>query len=994
MRSIVASLVALLAITLSISQAQACIQTTAFGTLTADSATFTPQTISTCNYAGEYATVTIPGGGTWTFESSVGTDYLYLTDASNIPIDSGITPVTITTTGATTIRMHVSADASCSTQNSCRTTSVTKAPCLSTTAFGTLTASASTFSAQTISTCNYAGEYATATLTAGGLWTFGSSVATDFLVITSLNNTVLAAGTQPISYTASGTDTVRMHIFTDANCGTQNSCRVTTVTKSPCLSNTQYPSSLVTADSNVAASTTISTCNYAGEYAEVLLPVAGNWEFTSSNTGDFVVITDLNNAVLASGPVPVSIAVSITDTVRAHLFTDANCGTQNSCRATSVQRLPCLSSTLYPSSIDTVNTDPSLMTVSTCNYAGEYFEVVAYPGQTYEFTSSTAGDIFFVTDTANNLLTSGPAPVTYGVTGSSPVGIRVHIFIDNGCTTQNSCRTTGVRCITCAPSVTASAPSLCSGSGSITLTASDTLGTTYWYAGACGSTPIDSGSTTTVNPTSSTWYFASNFYNGVASACDSVEVVVTSGATLTFSNITNVDCFGQMTGSATVSASGGSTPYTYAWSNSGSMATASGLAAGDHYVTVTDANGCISLDTVTITEPTALAASSVVDNDVSCNGASDGGATASATGGTMPYSFDWSNSATTASITAVMAGTYTSTVTDANGCTATTSSTIAEPTAIVATTVVDSNVTCNGGSNGGATASATGGTMPYTYAWSNSATTADIIGAMAGTYTVTITDANGCTQEVSESITEPAAIANSFTATDVTCEGGADGEIASDVTGGTAPYSYLWSDTTTGASITGLTAGTYTLGVLDANGCIYTEDATIGFMFANPTIPLADEDTLCTGSTITLDAGNAGSTFAWSGGETTQTIDVTVGGSYSVEVTDGNGCSASHTISVVEEICTGIGDIGSLTTIETYPNPTNGVLNVRIKGSTSSDITIQMMNLAGQQIEARRVMGYGDEILEQFDVSALSKGVYFMNFTIGSKVTTQRIVVQ
>jgi len=994
MRSIVASLVALCAITLTFPQVQACVQTSPYGTLTANGNTFTTQTIETCNYAGEYATVTIPGPGSWTFESSVTTDYLYITDGSNIPIDSGITPVTINTTGAVTIRLHISSDASCGTQSSCRSTSVTKAPCLATSAYGTLTASGSTFSAQTIETCNYAGEYATVTLPSGGIWTFGSSIATDFLVVTTTSNVVLASGTQPVSYTASGSDTVRLHIFTDASCGTQSSCRVSTVTKSPCLSSTLYPSSVVVADSNIASSTTISTCNYAGEYAQVLLPVAGNWQFTSSDTGDFMVITDMNNAVLASGQVPVSLGNNGGDTVRVHIFTDANCGTQNSCRTTSVVRLPCLSSTLYPSSIDTVNTDASLMTVSTCNYAGEYFEVIAYPGQTYEFTSSTAGDIFFVTDTANNFLASGVAPVAYDVVGSSPMGIRVHIFIDNGCSTQNSCRTTGVRCITCAPSITASASSICSGSGSVTLSTVDTLGTTYWYSGACGSTPIDSGSSTAVSPTNSTWYYAANSYNGVTSLCDSVEIVVTNGATVAFTNIVNVDCFGQTTGSATASPSGGLMPYTYAWSNSDTLATATGLSAGDHSVTVTDANGCTSLDTVTITEPTALVASSLVDNDVTCSGASDGAATASASGGTMPYTYGWSNSATTVSINGVMAGTYTTTVTDANGCTSTTTATVAEPTAIVATAVVDSNVTCNGASNGGATANATGGSMPYTYNWSNSATTASITGVIAGTYTATITDANGCTQEVSESITEPTAIANSFTTTDVTCEGGADGAVDSDVSGGTAPYSYLWSDTSTASSITGLTAGTYTLGIVDDNGCTHTQTATVGFIFANPTIPLADEDTLCTGSSLTLDAGNAGSTFAWSGGETTQTIDVTTGGSYTVDVTDGNGCSASHTITVIEEICTGIGDVGSLTTIETYPNPTNGVLNVRIKGSTSSDITMQLMNLAGQQIETRTVMGYGDEILEQFDVSALSKGVYFMNFTIDSKVTTQRIVVQ
>jgi uncharacterized protein (DUF2141 family) len=752
---------------------------------------------------------------------------------------------------------------------------------------------------------------------------------------------------------------------------------------------------VISADSNIATSTSITTCNYAGEYSEVELPVAGNWQFTSSDTGDFIVVTDLSSNVLASGQVPVSLGVTGIDTVRAHVFTDANCGTQSSCRSTSVVRLPCLSTTLYPTTIDTVNTDPSFMSVSTCNYAGEYFEVVAYPGQSYEFTSSVAGDIFFVTDTANNFLTSGVAPLIYDVVGTSPVGIRVHIFIDNGCTSQSSCRETGVTCITCAPTISASSTSTCNGGGnSITLSTSDTLGTTYWFAGACGSTPIDSGSFTTVSPTSSTWYYVSNFYNGVASLCDSVEIVVTSGPTTAFTNVIDPTCFGLADGEATVSATGSAMPFTYAWSNSGATATTTGLGAGDYYVTVTDTNSCNTVDTVTISEPTELIGTSVVDSNVTCNGFTNGGATVSATGGTAPYTYIWTNAAITTSITGISAGTYTATVTDANGCISITSSVVTEPTLLATTSVVDSNVTCNGLSNGGVTAAATGGTAPYSYTWSNSDTAASIFGVAAGTYTVTITDGNGCTQEISETISEPAAISNSFTSTDVTCDGDSDGEITSAVTGGTAPYNYAWSDSSTAASITGLSAGTYTLIVIDDNGCSYTESDSIGFMFANPTIPLADVDTVCTGFSLTLDAGNAGATYAWSSGETTQTIDVTAAGNFTVDVTDGNGCSSSHTVSVVEDICTGLNDVNSLTTIETYPNPANGILNVRIKGSVSSSIKIQLLNLSGQQVETRTVMNYGDEIIEQFDVTSLSKGVYFMNFTIGAKVTTQRVVVQ
>ena len=162
-------------------------------------------------------------------------------------------------------------------------------------------------------------------------------------------------------------------------------------------------------------------------------------------------------------------------------------------------------------------------------------------------------------------------------------------------------------------------------------------------------------------------------------------------------------------------------PYTYLWSNAATTASITGVTAGTYSITVTDNNGCTDSSSTTITEPAVLIAASVVDSNVTCNSFADGGATASATGGSMPYTYLWSNSATTASITGVTAGTYTVTITDANACGPVTSQvTITEPALLIAASIVDTNVTCNSFADGGATASATGGTMPYTYLWSNS----------------------------------------------------------------------------------------------------------------------------------------------------------------------------------------------------------------------------------------------------------------------------------
>ena len=186
-------------------------------------------------------------------------------------------------------------------------------------------------------------------------------------------------------------------------------------------------------------------------------------------------------------------------------------------------------------------------------------------------------------------------------------------------------------------------------------------------------------------------------------------------------------------------------------------ASITGVVAGTYTVYITDNNGCTDNTSITITEPAVLVAAAIVDSNASCNGFANGGASASATGGTMPYTYLWSNGATTASITGVVAGTYTVYITDNNGCTDNASVTITEPVALVSAAIVDSNASCFGAANGGASASATGGTMPYTYLWSNGATTASITGVVAGTYNVVITDNNGCSDNASVTITQPAA---------------------------------------------------------------------------------------------------------------------------------------------------------------------------------------------------------------------------------------------
>jgi len=366
----------------------------------------------------------------------------------------------------------------------------------------------------------------------------------------------------------------------------------------------------------------------------------------------------------------------------------------------------------------------------------------------------------------------------------------------------------------------------------------------------------------------------------------------------------NVVCNGGNTGSAIAAATGGTGAYTYAWSNGASSASITGLIAGTYTVTVTDANGCTDTELTTISEPAALVASIASSTNVLCNGGSNGAATATASGGTGAYTYAWSNGASSATATGLLAGTYTVTVTDANGCTDTDAVIISEPTALVANVASSNNASCNGSNDGSATASGAGGTAPYSFLWSNGAGTAGATGLLAGSYTVTVTDANGCTDTDVVTITEPAILVASISGNvNVSCNGGANGSLTASATGGTTAYTYLWSDGSTAATAAGLSAGTYTVTITDANGCSDTESATV----TEPTLLVLSTSAVnvtCNGGLdgaidLTVSGGTTSYTFSWSNGAVTEDINSISAGTYTVTVTDANGCSdnTSETLS-------------------------------------------------------------------------------------------------
>ncbi|WP_175460295.1 MBG domain-containing protein [Flavobacterium frigoris] len=450
--------------------------------------------------------------------------------------------------------------------------------------------------------------------------------------------------------------------------------------------------------------------------------------------------------------------------------------------------------------------------------------------------------------------------------------------------------------------------------------------------------PTGDGTTSVSGLTAGTWTCMVTDANGCTKS-QNFTVTQPTAITATTSQ-TNVSCNGGSNGSATVATSGGTAGYTYSWApTGGTAATATGLSAGPYTVTITDANACTATKNFTITQPSTLLATAISQTNVSCNGSATGSATVVPSGGTAGYTYSWAPSGgTAATASGLYAGTYTVTITDANACTATTTFIITQPSALVATAISQTNVSCNGGSNGSATVAASGGTAGYTYSWSPSGgTAATATGLSAGTYTVTITDANACTATKNFIVTQPSAITATTSQTNVSCNGGSNGSATVSASGGTAGYTYSWSPSGgTAATATGLSAGTYTVTITDANACT----ATKNFIVTQPsaiTATTSQTNVSCNGgsngsASVTVSGGTPGYTYSWSpSGGTAATATGLVAGAYTVTITDANGCTATNNFTVTQ--ATAITATTSQTNVACNGG-SNGSASVTVSGGT------------------------------------------------------------
>lgn len=450
------------------------------------------------------------------------------------------------------------------------------------------------------------------------------------------------------------------------------------------------------------------------------------------------------------------------------------------------------------------------------------------------------------------------------------------------------------------PSLSASSTTVCPG-GSSTITITGTLNSaTAWqvYTGSCGGTNIGNTATSSFNvtPGSSTTYFIRGEGGCVVpGSCGSVTVNVNPTIGLTANSQTNVACNGGSTGAASVNAAtGGAGGFTYNWTPgnpTGDGTTAvTGLTAGTWTCTVTDAVGCTAATNFTVTQPPVIVLNANSQTNVACNGGSTGAASVTAaSGGAGGYTYNWTPGNPTGdgtiSVTGLTAGTWTCTVTDANSCTAVRNFTITQPPAITLTPASQTNVSCNGGSNGAASINTpTGGAGGFTYNWTPGNPIGDgttsVTGLNAGTWTCTVTDANGCTATTNFTITQPSALSlTAASQTNVSCNGGANGTASVNIaTGGAGGYIYNWTPgNPTGngtASVTGLTAGTWACTVTDANSCT----ASVNFTITEP-VAIASSVTITDCDSVVVN----GTSYYTSG-------------TYTQVLTSINGCDSTLTI--------------------------------------------------------------------------------------------------
>lgn len=439
-----------------------------------------------------------------------------------------------------------------------------------------------------------------------------------------------------------------------------------------------------------------------------------------------------------------------------------------------------------------------------------------------------------------------------------------------------------------------------------------------------------------------------------------------------------ISCHGAGGAALKVDITGGKPPYTYAWSDGQTAATAEKLNAGKYTVTVTDVLGNSFSSEFTVNEPEAITVTTTIDAPATANNA-DGKATAKAIGGTGTYTYAWDSGEKVNKAIKLNLGTHRVTVTDASGCSATGEVTVTENIAELQLTIQETTpVKCAGGNQGAIKAVIKGGKSPYTYQWGNNESTAELTNIPDGTYKLTITDAAGQTASAMLTVTAPAALTLDAKVDLPAATGKNDGKASVIATGGTGKYTYQWDSGETVAKALALNAGKHNVTVTDANGCTATTEINI----TENILPLAvkitqDKKILCAGKAdaslaAQVSGGKPPYTYAWKGNATPLTGESIANlgpGKYSLSVTDASGLASTAEFTITEPKPL------ELSVEEIFPATTNnadGKIILRANGGTASYTLDGNTTAAGSNTFTIDRLKPGDHLLIVNDAAGCS----------------------
>ncbi|MBI3521310.1 MAG: gliding motility-associated C-terminal domain-containing protein [Bacteroidetes bacterium] len=512
------------------------------------------------------------------------------------------------------------------------------------------------------------------------------------------------------------------------------------------------------------------------------------------------------------------------------------------------------------------------------------------------------------TGTINITGAGGTSPYQYSLNGAGYQGANSYTAVGaaiynvsikdfNGCIATQTVQVNQPTALTIQVATQNANCTAANGVASSTVTGGTPIYTYTWTGGG--------GASNVSNPmVAGTYTVTATDANGCVISSAAV-IGVTPGGTATITASSNVKCNGACDGSLTAGMIGGAAPFTYQWSPGGqTSAVATNLCPNTYTCQIVDFYGCVASVVGTITEPSVLSAV-MNSNNVKCFGTATGTVSAAGTGGTGPYTYLWPGIPSTAgTVPNVAIGNYVCNITDFNGCTITQSISVTEPTPISLTSTVTS-ANC-GQPNGSATITASGGAPgAYTYSWSPGSTTTIQSNIAAGTYTIAVRDANNCLQTLAVTIPDIAGPTLSISSqTNVSCYGACNGAALTSASGGVAPYIYSWSNGNVASIASNLCAQIYTVSITDQAGCVASTSISIS-QPTQLTVGIVASNPKCFGSTdgygiAAALGGTPGYTYSWSGGGGNNSTSGLLGaGAYNLLVTDGNGCTVTSTMSLV-----------------------------------------------------------------------------------------------